>query len=1193
MKKYIYLLVLLSHCWINSKAQILSDENFIYTAVPQKPVQASNYGGLIPSEIKQDVTYFDGLGRPLQSIAIGQGGNASDIVTHIEYDGFGRQVKDYLPYAIPNQGNTYLKTGALSETNAFYNTTKYENTTNPFSQKEFEASPLNRVLQQAAQGNDWALANNHTIKLDYQTNVTGEVKLYTVSLSFTDNTYTPALSLSTANGGFYLANELYKTITKDENWTSGKKNNTTEEFKDKQGHVVLKRTYSDYTNTQGVIITAEVAHDTYYVYDDFGNLTYVLPPLASGQTIATSSSENNATSTAVVTLENDLHLTASNSIVLLPGFHAQTGSTFTATIIENNHVLEDLCYQYKYDYRNRLIEKKLPGKGWEYIVYDKLDRPILTQDANLRVSNKWLFTKYDALSRPVYTGEYINTAAGQITRADVQILANASSTLFETRQGANTINGTTVYYSNNAFPNINNTNINLFTINYYDDYSFDLNGGDSTISYGITPITNAKGLATGNKVRIIGTTNWITNVSYYDAKGRPIYSYSKNDYLATTSTVKSQLDFPGKTLETTSSHTRGSLTTNIVDTFAYDSNGRLLTQKQTINSQAQEVIVSNAYDNLGQLISKGVGGNTSQNRLQTIDYSYNIRGWLKGINDINAIGTDLFTFKINYNDIADVSKKLYNGNISQTFWKTASSDTGLKNYTYTYDALNRLTLAESHDSGRYNESLSYDKNGNIVGLLRLGNTIPNTQNFGTIDNLAYTYDSGNKLAKVEDSSVSAEGFNNGTSGSLTDYTYDDNGNMKTDANKNITAITYNYLNLPEKITFNTGVIDYFYDATGVKQRKTVNNGTTTDYAGGFIYEGNVLKFFSQPEGYVAYNSGTFDYIYQYKDHLGNIRLSYDKNLNIVEENNYYPFGLMQKGYNSNVNGGGNAIAQKYKYNGKELQDELGLGVYDYGARNYDPALGRWMNIDPLAELSRRFSPYTYALNNPVFFTDPDGMEAKGADGLTNDEWLSNNRRNIDSQMGGNGIDIKSMTYSTDEQRVQNEKENGKSTATAGDAEMIDDSIGPPTKEEQEQEYWRKYNEERLLPLNKKLIEFAFIADGAAGLSELFAYKLPSLASVKGWFSFGAKNIIPEGKLGNHLFSSVSGRVKLLDTAANRALITKISNGRSLGVDAYGKSWYAKNLSNGQQIYSYSQNGIIKGAGVNSQYVDLVARYGLK
>jgi RHS repeat-associated protein len=200
--------------------------------------------------------------------------------------------------------------------------------------------------------------------------------------------------------------------------------------------------------------------------------------------------------------------------------------------------------------------------------------------------------------------------------------------------------------------------------------------------------------------------------------------------------------------------------------------------------------------------------------------------------------------------------------------------------------------------------------------------------------------------------------------------------MITDKNKNITAITYNHLNLPKKITFGTaGSIDYIYNAAGQKLGKIVTENsvtTTTDYLVGFQYKDNVLEFFPTAEGYVKNTAGSLSYVYQYKDHLGNIRLSYVKNaqnvLEIIDETHYYPFGLKHQGYVT-IQESDN----KYKYNGKEFQDELGLGFYDYGARNYDPAIGRWMNIDPLAELMRRHSPYNYCFNNPMRFVDPDGM----------------------------------------------------------------------------------------------------------------------------------------------------------------------------------------------------------------------------
>ncbi|MBW1298655.1 RHS repeat domain-containing protein [Aquimarina litoralis] len=214
--------------------------------------------------------------------------------------------------------------------------------------------------------------------------------------------------------------------------------------------------------------------------------------------------------------------------------------------------------------------------------------------------------------------------------------------------------------------------------------------------------------------------------------------------------------------------------------------------------------------------------------------------------------------------------------------------------------------------------------------------------------------------------------------------------MIVDRNKGISNISYNHLNLPNSIaisnTEGTGNISYIYDATGVKLKKIVSESSslTTEYAGNYIYENGQLQFMNTPEGYIEPNgNGGYDYIYQYKDHLGNIRLSYsDKNKDgdidvipgsasneILEENNYYPFGLEHKGYNDLI-----ISEHMYGFGGKEKQSELNLEWLDFHARNYDPALGRWMSIDPHADNYHNNSPYAYALNNPLYFVDPDGKD---------------------------------------------------------------------------------------------------------------------------------------------------------------------------------------------------------------------------
>jgi RHS repeat-associated protein len=197
-----------------------------------------------------------------------------------------------------------------------------------------------------------------------------------------------------------------------------------------------------------------------------------------------------------------------------------------------------------------------------------------------------------------------------------------------------------------------------------------------------------------------------------------------------------------------------------------------------------------------------------------------------------------------------------------------------------------------------------------------------------------------------------------------------------------------------------------------------------------------LQYFPHAEGYLQQIGGQFFYIYHYTDHLGNIRLSYTYDyengmIKIMEENHYYPFGLKHDSYNTNRLGYGaytneeeitNYVLEEqpkfvgdgsynYKYNGKELQDELGLNFYDYGARNYDPALGRWMNVDPLAEQMRRHSPYNYAFDNPIYFIDPDGMAPVGVgDPKTSVTYtLVNDKKNI-HQTTWTRITSSSMSY---------------------------------------------------------------------------------------------------------------------------------------------------------------------------------------
>ena len=213
-----------------------------------------------------------------------------------------------------------------------------------------------------------------------------------------------------------------------------------------------------------------------------------------------------------------------------------------------------------------------------------------------------------------------------------------------------------------------------------------------------------------------------------------------------------------------------------------------------------------------------------------------------------------------------------------------------------------------------------------------------------------------------------------------EYEYDANGNMTKDLNKRISSITYNLLNLPQRIYFETKTIENIvYSADGRKLRATYTfppmrymppkppriKVVKTDYCDNVIYQDGKLSQILVDGGYITFSGTTPVYHYYLKDHLGNNRVVAKQDGTVEQVNHYYPFGgLMAESTGGDI--------QRYKYNGKELDRMFGLDWYDYGARHYDGARAQFTTFDPLAEKDYGTSPYAYCGNDPTNVIDPDG-----------------------------------------------------------------------------------------------------------------------------------------------------------------------------------------------------------------------------
>ena len=281
------------------------------------------------------------------------------------------------------------------------------------------------------------------------------------------------------------------------------------------------------------------------------------------------------------------------------------------------------------------------------------------------------------------------------------------------------------------------------------------------------------------------------------------------------------------------------------------------------------------------------------------------------------------------------------------------------------EAFLRLLMRVNYRSA--NVSAPSGKGVVMVAKQRKGQT--GTTTCRDIDKLTMAY-AGNQLVKAEDSGTtvslsSSMDFKN-NSNATREYSYDANGNLTQDLNKGISSITYNLLNLPQTLSISNSLgsatNSYTYAADG-RKLKAVIGSKTTEYCGNVIYENGVLKRILVDGGYIEGGA----YYFYLTDHLGNNRVVANASGSIVQTNHYYPFGM-------SFAEGTVTSSQPYKYNGKELDTDRGLNLYDYSARYMDPALGRFNTVDPMAEKYYSVSPYVYCLNNPIKFIDPTGKD---------------------------------------------------------------------------------------------------------------------------------------------------------------------------------------------------------------------------
>jgi Domain of unknown function (DUF6443) len=976
---------------------------YVYQYAPNKSfIKETNFRAAVDqnsenfSASSSSAQYFDGLGRSTQTIDY-QANGAGDkhvATSFIDYDNFGREAKSFIPFHYT--GGSDVETAPNS----------YEGDNFPFSQvTEFDNSPLNRPKKIYGPGQKWRDDSKFT-EIKYLVADNGAVQKYSLN---------PNGNGGIVNGawGEY---QISKTVYTSEN------GNETIEYKDNDGRLIEKAVQD---GTNSYISTA-------YVYDDFDRLKYTIQPKLF-----------------------------------------EAGINFTDT--------DDFIFGYKFDARGRTIEKKLPSAETEYLVYDKYDRLVMSQNGlqrhylpNLQVgtteSPKWQFYKYDGLDRMVYSGVFNSGSTRETMQSDANLWAGGRS---ESKNNANPF-----YTLNSSFPQIANE-ADVKSVSFFDDYNYWLPNGmafDNANKYHENYTTNL-GLSTGSLARKNNDNSWLAIAVYFDNKSRVIQAFSQNvfnkinktdigynfageplnirtvrNYLASSSSielVQNNFDHIGRLKNTI--YSIDGITKSNVD-YAFDQVGRLASKNimplnesiqsgnwnnastwrgnqiplingfARINKNQTVTIPSNTTANVANILNEGniiinaPNGilNLNGGKFQKIDFAYNLRGYLRGINldgsgniPNSFVDNDLFAYKLDYE-----TESQYDGKIGKQSWRrptniTSPNTTDLRTYSFNYDASNRLKSAAYQNNGNTENfslnNVNYDKNSNITKLEKYGNV---TGNFGSfMDNLSFNY-SGNKAINVTDeaSGNNTVDFTQVGTGARTYY---QDGSLMSDQNKGIDGIIYDPFTLQASQINMTGnrkvIMDLSSDGEVLERKFTT--GTNTDelwqYDGGMVFKGvgtnptETLPYsIAIPEGRLVYQAppsgagglGLWEQEYQISDHLGNVRATFKNNKGIaqaVEYSDFDPNGLL---LNTLGQRHLNATENRFLFQDKESFSTFGLnGFHDFGPRFLDKTIGGiWNQPDIMAENYSDFSPFNYVFSNPLSYIDPSGMTPdQASDGYSN------------------------------------------------------------------------------------------------------------------------------------------------------------------------------------------------------------------